>query len=191
MRIQRGSKRGSGRPFIIGIGGAHSKVGKTTVACQILKRLGGWGAIKYTKTLFYSSIVDSPGILRQKNKDTNRLLDAGAHEVLWVQSPPEGLKEILQIAVDRLSHLKGIILEGNSAIEALRPDVVIFIPGNKELKRSADEILRMADAVIFDKDLPSGTPEGAERFRSDDVEGYTNFITGLMIERKDKKTAQG
>ncbi|MEW6161763.1 MAG: hypothetical protein AB1606_00345 [Nitrospirota bacterium] len=191
MRIQRGSKRGSGRPFIIGIGGAHSKVGKTTVACQILKRLGGWGAIKYTKTLFYSSIVDSPGILRQKNKDTSRLLDAGTHEVLWVQSPPDCLKEILQIAVDRLSHLKGIILEGNSAIEVLRPDAVIFISGNKELKRSADEILRIADAVIFDKDLPSGTPEGAERFRSDDVEGYTNFITGLMIERKNKKTAQG
>jgi uridine kinase len=34
------------RPVIIGIGGAHSGAGKTTIASLILKRLKGWGAIK-------------------------------------------------------------------------------------------------------------------------------------------------
>lgn len=178
------------RPFIIGIGGAHSKVGKTTIACQILKRLSGWGAIKYTKTSFYSSIVDSLEILRQKNKDTNRLLDAGAQDVLWVQSPPEGLKEVLQIAIDRLSYLKGIILEGNSAIEALRPDLVIFVSGNEGLKEGAEKILNMADAVIFEKDPLQETPKTAKRFSLDNEEGYINFIIGLVIESKNKKGVQ-
>jgi LAO/AO transport system kinase len=172
------------RPFIIGIGGAHSKVGKTGVACQLLRSLSVWGAIKYTKTSFYSSIVDSPEILRQKNKDTYRLLNAGAQAVLWVQSPPEDLNEILGIAVDKLAHLKGIILEGNSAIEALKPDVVIFVSGNKGLKRGAEKILKLADAVIFDKDPPQGTPEKAKRFSLDDTEGYVNFITGLIAKRE-------
>ena len=178
------------RPFIIGIGGAHSKVGKTTIACQILKRLSGWGAIKYTKTSFYSSIVDSPEILRQENKDTDRFLDAGAQDVLWVQSPPEDIKEILQIAIDRLSHLKGIIIEGNSAIEALEPDIVVFVSINEELKRGAEKILEMADAVIYDKDLPKGTPETVKRFRLNNKEEYVNFIIGLVSKDKKRKTPQ-
>ncbi len=178
------------RPFIIGIGGAHSKVGKTTIACQILKRLSGWGAIKYTKTSFYSSIVDSPEILKQENKDTNRFLDAGAQDVLWVQSPPEDLKEILQIAIDRLSHLKGIIIEGNSAIEALEPDIVIFVSINEELKRGAEKILEMADAVIYDKDLPKGIPKTVKKFHLNNKEEYVNFIIGLVSKDKKRKTSQ-
>lgn len=178
------------RPFIIGIGGAHSKVGKTTIACKILKKLRGWGAIKYTKTSFYSSIVDSPEILRQKNKDTNRLLDAGAQDVLWVQSPPEDLKEVLQIAIDRLSHLKGIILEGNSAVEALKPDIVVFVSGNEGLKRGAEKILSMADAVIFDNNPPKETPKTVKRFRLNNEEEYVNFIIELVSKGENRKTSQ-
>lgn len=176
------------RPFIIGVGGAHSRVGKTTISCKVLRRLKGWGAIKYTKTLLYSSIVDSPGILRQKHKDTGRLLEAGAEDVLWVRSPVEGLEETLQIAVERLSHLKGIVLEGNSAIEVLKPDIILFVSVNEELKKGADKILSIADAVIFEKSPPIGIPEGAKRFHRDDEEGYINFITELIKERKEKGT---
>jgi hypothetical protein len=38
----------------------------------------------------------------------------------------------------------------------------------------------MADVVIFDKEPPPGTPKGAKRSRSDDVEGYVNFIIGIV-----------
>ncbi|MDH5767928.1 MAG: hypothetical protein OEZ31_03100, partial [Nitrospirota bacterium] len=69
------------RPFIIGIGGAHSGAGKTAYASLILKRLKGWGAIKYTKTSLYSSITDDVKILSEKGKDTKRLLDSGAERV--------------------------------------------------------------------------------------------------------------
>jgi molybdopterin-guanine dinucleotide biosynthesis protein len=184
MRIQRGDKRDRAkrdpfilmRPFIIGIGGAHSKVGKTTIACQILRRLNGWGAIKYSKTSFYSAIVDNPETLQQENKDTSRFINAGAQDVLWVQSPSEGIQEVLQIAIDRLSHVQGIILEGNSAIESLKPEIVIFVSANGEIKRGAEKILSMADAIIFDKDLPTGTPTTAVRLHINDEEEYINFI---------------
>lgn len=150
------------RPFIIGIGGTHSGVGKTTIAAAILKYLTThppiypfihspkFGALKYTKTAFYSSIIDDKIILSQENKDTKRLLDAGAEEVLWVQSPSSELKEVIPIAIDRLSHLDGIIIEGNSAIEFLKPDVVLFIAGvsKENIKPSAKAILKQADIII-------------------------------------------
>ena len=149
---------------------------------MILKRLKGWGAIKYTKTSLYSSITDDVKILSEKGKDTKRLLDSGAERVLWVQSPYSELGEILPIAVERLSDLKGIIVEGNSAIEFLKPDMVIFISEAEagRSKKSAEKILPMADVVIYDKEVPPKTPEKAKRFRSDDVEGFLNFIAGLL-----------
>ncbi|MBM4140062.1 MAG: molybdopterin-guanine dinucleotide biosynthesis protein B [Nitrospira sp.] len=169
------------RPFIIGIGGAHSGAGKTSIASLILKRLKGWGAIKYTKTSLYCSITDDREILSEEGKDTKRLLDAGAERVLWVQSPAPELEEILPIAAGRLADLKGILVEGNSAIEFLKPDVVIFISGTEgRFKKSAEKILSMADVVIFEKDPPPRTPEAAKKFRSDDMEGFLNFIKGLL-----------
>jgi len=50
-------------PIIIGIGGSHSGVGKTAIASSILNALEGWGAVKYTKTHLYSSIIDDFEIL--------------------------------------------------------------------------------------------------------------------------------
>lgn len=139
------------RPLIIGIGGAHSSAGKTAYASLLLQRLKGWGAIKYTKTALYCSIVDDPYLLAKEDKDTRRLIDSGAERVLWVQSPPDEIKDILPMAVERLSDLKGIIVEGNSAIEFLKPDIIIFVFGNdiKRIKESAKKILSFANAVVY------------------------------------------
>jgi molybdopterin-guanine dinucleotide biosynthesis protein len=175
------------RPVIIGIGGAYSGAGKTTYASLILKRLKGWGAIKYTKTSLYCSIIDDIEILSEEGKDTKKLLGSGAEKVLWVQSPYDNLTETLQMAVESLSYLKGIIVEGNSAIEVIKPDIVVFISGTeKEIKKGAEEILNMADVVIFNEEPPQGTPESAKRFRKDDVEGCIDFITGLINEFEEK-----
>jgi molybdopterin-guanine dinucleotide biosynthesis protein len=171
------------RPIFIGIGGAHSGAGKTTIASLILKRLKGWGAIKYTKTTLYCSVTDDIRVLSEEGKDTRRLLDSGAEKVLWVRSPASELEEILSMAVDRLYDLKGILVEGNSAIEILKPDIVVFISGETDrFKRSAEKILRMADVVIFDKEPPQEIPKSAKRFRRDDVEGFVKFVTGLVKE---------
>lgn len=176
------------RPFIIGIGGGHSGVGKTTIASKILKNLKGWGAIKYTKTTLYSSIIDDIRILSEEGKDTKRLLDSGAEKVLWVQSPFSELGEILPIAVEMLSHLKGIVVEGNSAIDVLKPDVVIFISGSeKKFKSGADKILGMADIVISEEDIPKGKAEGAKRFHKDDVEGYIDYLIRLIKKYQDDR----
>ncbi len=142
------------RPLVIGIGGAHSGAGKTTLAVALLEHLassgGRWGAVKYTKTAIYSSVIDDREVLGQKDKDTGRLLSAGAAEVLWIQAPEQELGEVLPLAMSRLSGLDGVIVEGNSAIEFLRPDVVVFLSGDSHgrLKASGERLLAMADIVI-------------------------------------------
>lgn len=151
------------RPITIGIAGSHSGVGKTTMATALLKEFQSlppnpkkkrWGAIKYTKTAFYSSIIDDKAILSDKEKDTGRLLDAGAEEVLWMQSPEAEIQGVLSIAMDRLSYLDGIIIEGNTAIEFLKPDIVIFIENpDSKIKPSAERVLKQADIIIKDISL--------------------------------------
>jgi len=169
------------KPVIIGISGAYSGAGKTTIATLILQRLKGWGAIKYTKTEIYCSVTDDVAILSQEGKDTKRLLDSRAEKVLWVQSPSADLKEILPIAVDKLFDLEGIIVEGNSAVKVLKPHIVVFVSGDKkEFKEGAEKTLGMADIVIYDKEPPNETPERSKRFSWDSVEGCIDYVIGLV-----------
>jgi hypothetical protein len=56
------------------------------------------------------------------------------------------------------------------------PELVIFVAGDREIKRGAEKILRMADAVIFDKDLPEDTPTAAARLHINNEQEYINFI---------------
>jgi len=141
------------RPLLVGIGGGGSSSGKTTLGCHILRRLNGiWGALKYTKTALYTKIVKDPSVLRQRDKDTARLLEAGAVEALWVQAPRDGLEDTIKEALGMFSPLDGIIIEGNSAIEVLSPDIVIFI-FRGEIKPGSERVLEQADIVVGDREL--------------------------------------
>jgi LAO/AO transport system kinase len=178
------------RPFIIGIGGAHSGAGKTTYASLLLQHLKGWGAIKYTKTALYVSMIDDLATLSEDGKDTKRFLEAGAERVLWVQSPPSGLGEVLPLAVERLSDLRGIIVEGNSAIEFLRPDIILFIFGSdsSKIKESAKRLLEKAHAVVAGEGTPvSGTGGAVRRFsRSPEKGGLLLTYIKEMVDNKEK-----
>jgi molybdopterin-guanine dinucleotide biosynthesis protein len=169
------------RPCIIGIGGGGRGAGKTTIACRILERFSGWGAIKYTKTSVYASITDDPEILMKEGKDTRRFLDSGAEKVVWVQSPFSELGETLPLAVQMFSSLEGIVAEGNSLIKLLEPDIVIFASGGDgEIKPGAKRILEMSDIIIFEGKLPLQTPEGIRKFHIDDVENYLSHIKDVL-----------
>ena len=175
------------RPFLIGIGGAKSGIGKTEAACNILRSIDGLGAIKCTKTAIYSSVIDDPYILGQKDKDTSRFIEAGARAVLWVQSTSEDMPETLEMAVDRLAYLDGLLIEGNSAIEVLKPDIVIFILGDgaSSLKRGAERTLDMADAVVYKGEKGAMDCVLLEKplFDIEDTAGYVKLIKEALDER--------
>jgi len=153
------------RQTIISVGGAHSGCGKTTVAENLLRLLkGSWGAVKYTKTAFYTSVSRNPEA--PEDKDTSRFRRAGAGDVLWVQSPDAGLEETIDMAVNMLAHCEGIVIEGNAPIEFLSPDIVIFVFGKDtgRLKPSALRILKKADIVVYQDEIPSSDPSDREQF---------------------------
>jgi|Deesub1362B_J571_1020462.scaffolds.fasta_scaffold00139_54 molybdopterin-guanine dinucleotide biosynthesis protein len=135
---------------IISICGAHSGCGKTTVAEAILQGLEGrWGALKYTRTAFYTTVSDETYNASQ-SKDTFRLRRAGAERVIRIQAPPEELQESLNMAMALMADCDGVVTEGNSLIEFLNPDIVIFVFGRDRLriKPSAKDILQKADIVV-------------------------------------------
>ncbi len=187
---------------IISVTGAHSNVGKTTLCSILLKKLKGFGAIKFTKNdarcksestrtgmqdaeykiketlqtkdqrlqtnpplLPFSKggrggIIEDIGILRQKDKDTAIFLESGAREVIWIKSPYNKLEKFLHAAIDRMTGLKGVIVEGNSPVDFLNPGLIIFVIGsNGEIKPSAVKVSKKAGIVVInsgkrDEDRP-------------------------------------
>lgn len=174
-------------PLIIGIGGAESGAGKTSFGELLIRKLPGWGAVKVQKTGIYTALIDDEKKLSTPGKDTARYLGAGAERVFLVQSPGgEEMEEALSLAVSRLSGLAGIIIEGNSAIEVLKPDIVIFISAN-DIKNTALGVLEIADAVLGKEAIDKN--KKARHFS--DPEECAAFVLKLADERRDKKTAHG
>ncbi len=181
-------------PICVGIGGDRSGSGKTLVASRLLRGLRGWGAIKCSPSELYTSVIDDPEVLKEPGKDTARFLEAGAEGVVWVKAPRQDIEEPLGIAAGKLSHLKGILVEGNSAIEALKEnlDVIIFVASGeaKGLKNNTEALLGRADVVVYAGEPPTSAPEGAGIFRVEDEEGFVNYTLELIDGRKDKRGTQ-
>lgn len=152
---------------IITVSGAHSGVGKTAVAEILLQKLKNWSALKITLTHregacpvhkdckacdeLHSdfSIISKKDIIEAKGKDTQRLKSAGAKEVLWLKAKPEALGRGIKKAISLFKKTKGLVIESNSALKYLKPDLSIFVR-NKDsvLKPSAKEILERIDLTI-------------------------------------------
>ena len=105
-----------------------------------------------------------------------------------MQSPHADLQEILPVAVNRLLDLEGILVEGNSAVGFLKPDIVVFLSGDeKEFKEGAENILRVADVVLYHKNPPEGIPERSQTFRWDDIQRCVEYVIGLVQKKKDSR----
>jgi molybdopterin-guanine dinucleotide biosynthesis protein len=152
---------------ILSVTGAHSGVGKTTLCSILLKEFKGFGAIKFTKTGLYTSVVDSTEILDKEGKDTSIMMSAGAESVVWVRSPVEDLNDALGIALQKLSGTRGVIIEGNSPVDFLNPHLVIFIIGEDgEIKPTALHVSSKADIIVINSinpDIKRPSPVPASR----------------------------
>lgn len=135
---------------IISVTGAHSSVGKTTLCSILLENLKGFGAIKFTKTHLYTSVIDDPDVIMQKDKDTAIMSRSGAEKVVWVKSSGSNLEDDLSLAMSRMDGLKGVVVEGNSPANCLNPHLIIFIIGEDgQIKPSAREVSEKADIIVI------------------------------------------
>ena len=153
---------------LIVIGGHSRNVGKTSVVAGLIAALPeyNWTALKITQyghgvcsmdgepchcatddhSWAISEELDCSG-----ESDTSRFLAAGAARVWWVRTEQGRLAEAMPTVRGKLAESKNAIVESNSILKFLRPDLYLTVldPATADFKRSAQEFLDRADAVIL------------------------------------------
>lgn len=165
------------RPKILAVSGFSSNVGKTTLVCDLLRRLPGWEAIKITRGHYRSCgrdpvaccvsdlLRDEPVIRsgREANyevgKDTGRFWDSGASNVHWVIVTDDQVESGIQQALERVE-AEGVVIEGNSFLEYVAADLSVMCARSDggTIKGSARHSLPKTDLLY----LSSLDPDSAD-----------------------------
>ena len=156
------------RPMIIAVSGFSSNVGKTTLVCELLQQLSGWEAIKLTRGHYRSCGRDPAGccvsdLLREEpvirsgreanyqvGKDTGRFWESGAANVHWVIVKDDQVGQGITEALERVE-ANGVIIEGNSFLEYMKPDLAIMCARSEggKIKASARRALARSDYLYL------------------------------------------
>ena len=160
---------------LVVIGGHSRSVGKTSVVAGLISALPEfeWTAAKITQ--YGHGICSANGEAcdcatgdhswaiteerdRHGDSDTSRFLKAGAMRVFWVRTEQGRLAEAMPTFRQRIEGSKNVILESNSILKFLRPDLYLTVldPSTSDFKASAREFLDRADAVIL-HETPAAT----------------------------------
>jgi hypothetical protein len=153
---------------VVVIGGHSRSVGKTSVVAGLIAALPEyhWTALKITQyghgvcslngeSCHCATDDHSWAISEEKDhsgdSDTSRFLVAGAVRALWVRTEQGRLAEAVPTIRRRLAESENVILESNSILKFVRPDLYLTVldPATADFKRSAQEFLDQADAVIL------------------------------------------
>lgn len=152
---------------IVVIGGHSRNIGKTSVVAGLIAALPeyAWTAVKITQ--FGHGVCSVNGescdcaldehmwsITAETaagGKDSQRYLAAGARRSLWVRTKQGRLAEAMPDLRRELAGDKHVILESNSVLRFLRPDLYLTVldPATPDFKDSAREFLDRADAVLL------------------------------------------
>ncbi len=153
---------------IIVIGGHSRSVGKTSVVAGLIAALPefNWTALKITQ--YGHGVCSMDGepchcatddhswaiteeLDRSGESDTSRFLAAGAAGAWWVRTEQGRLAEAMPAVRGKLAASENAIVESNSILKFLRPDLYLTVldPATVDFKKSAQEFLDRADAVIL------------------------------------------
>jgi hypothetical protein len=143
-------------------------VGKTSVVAGLIAALPehNWTALKITQ--YGHGVCSANGapcdcagadhswaISEEKDSsgksDTSRFLAAGAARAWWVRTEQGRLAEAMPTVRKRLAESKNAIVESNSLLKFVRPDLYLTVLdlATADFKKSAQEFLDLADAVIL------------------------------------------
>lgn len=157
-------------PHMLLIGAAGRDAGKTTFACEIIRRFhaapinaakvtaiqardgmcprGGKGCGVCTSLEGDYCITEETD--PEGKKDTQRLLAAGAQQVLWLRVLKSHLEEGAGAFLDSFCPNTPLVCESNSLRDTVVPGLFLMVKhlDSKEVKASAQRVLSRADAVI-------------------------------------------
>jgi hypothetical protein len=150
------------------VGGHSRSVGKTSVVAGVIAAMPElrWTAVKITQ--YGHGICSADGQPcdcatddhswavteehdRSGESDSSRFLVAGAERSLWVRTRQGMLAEAMPRLRQELAGAENAILESNSVMRFLRPDLYITVldAATADFKTSAQEFLDRADAVVL------------------------------------------
>ena len=153
---------------LVVVGGHSRSVGKTSVVAGIIAALPEmrWTAVKITQ--YGHGICSANGepcdcatddhswaVTEERDRsgesDSSRFLVSGAARSLWVRTRQGMLAEVMPRLRKELASAENAILESNSVMRFLRPDLYLTVldAANPDFKASAKEYLDRADAVIL------------------------------------------
>jgi len=153
---------------IVVVGGHSRSVGKTSVVAGLIAALPEfhWTAMKITQ--YGHGICSADGKLchcatddhswavseerdRGGESDSSRFLISGAMRSLWVRTRQGMLAEAMPRVRKELAAAENAILESNSIMRFLRPDLYLTVldMATADFKASARQFLDRADAVIL------------------------------------------
>lgn len=153
---------------LIVVGGHSRNLGKTSVVAGLIAALAEyeWTAMKITQ--YGHGICSADGHAcdcatgehswaiaeehdRSGKTDTSRFLVAGARQSWWVRTEQGHLAEAMPRVREILARSAHAILESNSIIKFVRPDLYLTVldPATPDFKKSAKEFLDRADAVVL------------------------------------------
>ena len=153
---------------LVVVGGHSRSVGKTSVVAGLITALRecNWTALKITQ--YGHGVCSANGapcdcatadhswaVSEEKDpsgtSDTSRFLAAGAAGAWWVRTEQGRLAEAMPTVRKRLAKSKNAIVESNSLLKFVRPDLYLTVldPATADFKRSAQEFMDLADAVIL------------------------------------------
>ena len=156
---------------LIVVGGSTRNIGKTSVVAGLIRALKPmhWTAFKITQ--FGHGVCSANGeacdcetadhtiaISQERDAssgtDSSRYLEAGADRSFWVRTRQGQLAEAMPRIRKELSTAEHAIIESNSIVQFLRPDLYLSVldPATVDFKDSARLFLDRADAVL----LPTG-----------------------------------
>ena len=153
---------------LIVIGGHSRSVGKTSVVAGLIAALPEfhWTAVKITQfghgicsvngescdcAVDEHTVAISEERDRSGESDSSRFLVAGAIQSLWVRTKQGRLAEAMPSLRRALDHAGNVIIESNSVIRFLRPDLYLSVLDSQtaDFKASAREYLDQASAFVM------------------------------------------
>lgn len=156
------------------VGGHSRNIGKTTVAASLIAATpeARWTAIKLTQhghgfcthgagSNCACSAHSGPFEISLQNEpnetDSGRFLSAGSERAYWVRCPQGRLAEAMPALRDLIAQTPNTIIESNSILQFLRPDLYLVVVdfSNLDMKDSTRLFIDRADAFI-----QTGPPSG-------------------------------
>lgn len=153
---------------IVVVGGHSRSVGKTSVVAGLIAALPQfhWTAMKITQ--YGHGICSADGkpcgcatgdhswaVTEERDRsgesDSSRFLLAGAARSLWVRTRQGMLAEAMPRVRKELAAAENAILESNSVLQFLRPNLYLTVldGGTADFKATAQRFLDRADAVLL------------------------------------------